>query len=840
MNLANASGNATAAERIRVRGAVQGVGFRPTVWRLAQEHGLHGWVSNDGQGVVIHASGAASAVEAFVKALPHRAPPLARIETIERETIAESPETVGFHIVASDGGKVRTGVVADAATCPECLAEINDPHARRHRYPFTNCTHCGPRLSIIEAIPYDRAATTMREFPLCPECAAEYAKPADRRFHAQPIACPVCGPKVWLESADGQPVGDKAAGPNQLHHVHYAIPTFAQPGHGSGVARGSNTTRPQPRLTALDDIDAACTLIERGYILAIKGLGGFQLACDAGNAAAVSRLRLRKQRERKPFALMARDRDVVRRYCTLSEAEAELLGSPAAPIVILDRHGPEQLATDVAPGMATLGFMLPNTPLHHLLLQRLTRPIVLTSGNLSDEPQCIDNADARDRLCGIADFFLMHDRGVARRVDDSVLRVMAGAPRVLRRARGYAPASIRLPDGFAAAAPVLAMGGELKNTFCLLREGEAILSHHMGDLSDARCLDDYRQSVASYQALFEHDARTIAVDQHPEYLSRKLGVATAEERGVACVEVQHHHAHIAACMAENGIALDSPSVLGIALDGLGYGNDGTMWGGEFLLADYRHSQRVASLKPSAMPGGAQAIYEPWRNTYAQLMNIMRWEHFAERYGELDLCRFLDTKPRDLLDSMIARGLNSPLASSCGRLFDAVAAAAGVCPERALYEGQAAVEFETLIDRDVLVRESDALAYPFAIRHAGSDGLSTLDPSPMWHALLGDLQRAKPVPVISARFHKGLAIGIVEMVSRINALGRAQPNGPTRRTVALSGGVFQNRVLLEQVVTRLEHRGFRVITHHQTPFNDGGLALGQAVVAAAQALADATN
>lgn len=665
----------------------------------------------------------------------------------------------------------------------------------------------------------------MREFPLCPDCAAEYANPADRRFHAQPIACPVCGPKVWLESTDGHPIGDTAAG---LHQVRYPISTKGP---------GSGGSRPEPVFSAIDAIDAACALIERGYILAVKGVGGFQLACDAGNDTAVSRLRLRKQRERKPFALMARDSEVIRRYCALSEVEAELLSSPAAPIVILERHGPERLAADVAPGMVTLGFMLPNTPLHHLLLQRLSRPIVLTSGNLSDEPQCIDNADARDRLYGIADFFLMHDRGIARRVNDSVVRLMADTPRVMRRARGYAPASISLPKGFSSAPPVLAMGGELKNTFCLLREGEAMLSHHMGDLSDARCLDDYRQSVASYQGLFEHDAGTVAVNRHPEYLSRKLGLAMAEERGIACVEVQHHHAHIAACMAENGIALDSPAVLGIALDGLGYGDDGTMWGGEFLLADYRQSRRLARLKPSAMPGGTQAIYEPWRNTYAQLMNVMRWDQLTERYGELDLCRFLGARPRDLLDTMIARGINSPLASSCGRLFDAVAAAAGVCRERALYEGQAAVEFEALIDRDALAREDDALAYRFAIDDVTDDSLPTLDPSGMWRTLLDDLQRAVPVPVISARFHKGLAIGIVDM---LNALERRQAAAQTLKTVALSGGVFQNRVLLEQVATRLERSGYHVIAHHQTPFNDGGLALGQAAIAAAQSLAGAAR
>jgi hydrogenase maturation protein HypF len=766
-------------------------------------------VSNDAEGVCILACGTASAMAHFVEALPGQAPPLARIDAIEREVVTELPENADFRIVSSRGGKARTEVAADAATCPECLAEIADPAARRYRYPFTNCTHCGPRLSIIESVPYDRAATTMREFSLCAECAAEYEDPADRRFHAQPIACPACGPRVWLEDADGKELSS---------------PFKEEVGRGMGET--------PPGFHAVDAMDFACTLLERGEIVAIKGLGGFQLACDACNESAVARLRQRKQRERKPFALMARDLDVVRRYAKVSDTEAALMHSPAAPIVILATDGPEQVASDVAPGVGTLGFMLPNTPLHHLLLQRLTRPIVFTSGNLSDEPQCIANADARARLAGIADHFLMHDRGIARRVDDSVLRVLAGKPRLLRRARGYAPATIRLPEGFAAAPPVLAMGGELKNTFCSLREGEAIVSHHMGDLADARCHADYAQSIAAYEQLFAHEARIVAVDKHPEYLSRKLGVALAEQRGLICAEIQHHHAHIAACMAENGIALDTPPVLGVVLDGLGYGDDGQLWGGEFLLADYRRCQRAVSFKPVAMPGGAQAIYEPWRNTYAQLTSALGWEQFAARYGALDLCRFLAGKPRGLLDGMIGQGINSPLASSCGRLFDAVAAAAGVCRERAWYEGQAAVEFEALADARTLTDEDDALAYPFAISHLGNDGLPCIDPRPMWSELLADLAHAVPVPVIAARFHKGLAIVIADM---LRTLGGQAHRGQALNTVALSGGVFQNRVLLEQVVTRLERSGFTVLTHRRLPANDGGLAFGQAVIAAARAL-----
>lgn len=812
MNFPPAPDN-TVAERIRVRGAVQGVGFRPTAWRLANAHGLRGWVGNDGQGVVMLVSGAAAAIEAFVGELERQAPPLARIEAIEREAANEMPECADFRIVDSVAGAVATSVVADAATCPDCLAEIADPTNRRFAYPFTNCTHCGPRLSIIEAIPYDRANTTMRDFALCPECGAEYENPADRRFHAQPIACPVCGPRVWVEDAEAPQISSS--------HRRKPVPSSSA-SLDSGFRRNDEFDLVLDLPGEHGSIDVAAALIASGHIVAIKSLGGFQLACDAGNEAAVARLRTRKQRECKPFALMARDIDAVRRYCALSDTEAALLQSPAAPIVLLDANGPERVASGVAPGIRTLGFMLPNTPLHHLLLQRLARPIVLTSGNLSDEPQCIDNADARARLGDIADGFLMHDRGIARRVDDSVVRVMAGEARVLRRARGYAPAPLRLPDGFEAAPALLAMGGELKNTFCLLRDGEAILSHHIGDLADALCHADYARSIADYQRLFEHDAHLIAVDRHPEYLSRKLGLDMTAQRGLPCVEVQHHHAHIAACLAENGVAADAPPVLGIALDGLGYGDDGTLWGGEFLLADYRGYRRLGSLKPAAMAGGAQAIYEPWRNAYAQFFAAENRAELLAHHGDLDIVRFLAGKPLALLDGMIAKGINSPLASSAGRLFDAVAAAAGVCRERAWYEGQAAVEFEALIDRAAI--DDSVPAYPLAIR---LDAMPCIDPAPMWQVLLDDLQRGVPAAEIAARFHLGVAEALGRMAEALASRQRFD-------TVALSGGVFQNRVLLELAVARFQRSGFKVLTHRRTPANDGGLSLGQAVVAAAQA------
>ena len=767
------------AERIRVRGLVQGVGFRPTVWRLARQCGLRGSVANDGQGVNIHVCGSAASISDFVESLVSQAPPLARIEHVERQPTAALPPEAEFCIVPSRATPVHTGIVPDAATCRACQQEIAEPGARRHRYPFTNCTHCGPRLSIIEAIPYDRRGTTMRAFRLCPACDAEYRDPADRRFHAQPIACPACGPRAWLEPSDG----------------------------------------------GTDVLETTCTLLLQGGIVAIKGLGGFQLACDATNERAVARLRRGKRRERKPFALMARDLGVVRRYCLVTPQEEALLHSPAAPVVIMPAAaGGNRVAPGVAPGIVTLGFMLPNTPLHHLILRGVDRPVVLTSGNLSDEPQCVSNAEAMRRLGGIADHVLLHDRDIAWRIDDSVVRVMAGAPRLLRRARGHAPAPLPLPDGFAHAPPVLAMGGELKTTFCLLREGQAILSHHMGDLEDALTLADYTRSIGRYCALFEHAPRTVAVDRHPEYVSTKLGQERAAMAGLALVEVQHHHAHVAACMAENGVPLDAGPVLGIALDGIGFGLDGTLWGGEFLLADYRGFQRLATLKPVAMPGGARAVHEPWRNTYAHLASGIGWDRFAELHAGTELHDFLAAKPRALLDGMIGRRVNSPLASSCGRLFDAVAAAVGLCRDQAQYEGQAAVEFEALVDPGALQDEDERLAYPFAIGRLPASSIRCLEPLPMWQALLADLVRDETVPVIAARFHKGLAIALARMVGVLRAEADVT-------TVALSGGVFQNKVLLEQVIERLERQGLRVLAHRKVPANDGGLALGQAVIAA---------
>ena len=783
-------------ERIRVRGIVQGVGFRPTVWRIANALGVRGHVGNDGEGVLIEAWADPRTLQSLIDRIWREAPPLARIEDVQRAPGATTEAPPDFRIVVSTVTTTRTHVAPDAAVCKDCAQEVLDPFARRFRYPFTNCTHCGPRLSIVERMPYDRAHTTMAGFSLCPACAAEYSDPADRRFHAQPIACHVCGPRLSLVRTDERAIALDA-------------------------------------LTFLDEADAACTLLQKGHIVAIQGIGGYQLAGDATSVEAVMTLRLGKQRECKPFALMARDVKVIRRYCEVSDAELDLLTSAAAPVVVLDRLATAAAISDqVAPGVNTLGFMLPNTPLHHLLLKRMERPIVLTSGNLSDEPQVIEPREARRRLGSIAEYFLEHNRPIARRVDDSVARVVSGRPRILRRARGYAPAPLPLPAGFERAPRVLGFGGALKNTFCLLRDGEAILSAHNGDLDDALTRADYAKSLSEYGAFFEFEPQALACDLHPEYASTRMAQAQARASAIPLVATQHHHAHIAACLAENGVPLRTAKVLGVALDGLGFAPDGTLWGGEFLLADYAGYCRLGTFKPVALLGGEAAVREPWRNTYAHLKAEMGWATFAMNYSQLELFRFLQGKPRELLDGMLARGVNAPLASSCGRLFDAVAAAMGLAREQAFYEGQGAIELEAAVDRDWLVNGDPALDYPFAIPRM-KGGFPYIEPLAMWQALLGDLILETPRGVMAARFHRGLAQAIVRMIEQLVAQSVSEPT--PIRTVVLSGGVFQNRVLFESVRAGIAASGLTVLTHSRVPCNDGGLALGQATIAAARLL-----
>jgi hydrogenase maturation protein HypF len=781
---------------IQIHGLVQGVGFRPTIWNLARHYGIRGRVSNNGKGVQILLAGTEEKVRHFIADLTRHPPPLAQVTAVVPRPIPLSVIHEDTFVIAdSDQGAVQTGMIPDAATCPDCVREILDPIARRYRYPFTNCIHCGPRLTIQKRIPYDRASTTMTGFALCDACLKEYLDPENRRFHAQPIACRTCGPKVWIEHTDGQPMA-----------VHSP--------------------------TMLDDLDAVGSLLQKGHILAIKGLGGFQLACDATQGETVSRLRALKQRESKPFALMARDLEVIRRYCVVGEVEAGLLQSAAAPIVILQRRNERSLAPAVAPGLSTYGFMLPNSPLHHLIFSRMIQPIVLTSGNYSGEPQWTENDDARAHLGGMAEYFVFHNRGIAQRVDDSVVQVMENVPRVLRRSRGYAPTPVWLPLGFEQTPSILAMGGELKNTFCFLKDGQALLSHHIGDLEEALTYSDYQRAISHYQLLFEHRPQIIAVDLHPEYLSSKLGRQRATSAGLPISEIQHHHAHLAACLAENGVPLHTEPVLGVILDGLGFGEDGTIWGGEFLLADYAGFTRIGTFKPVPMLGGVQAIKQPWRNTYAHIMGGLEWSQFVMNYSDLPLLHFLEKKPRKILDRMLSNRINSPLASSCGRLFDGVAAAMGICTEEVRHEGQAAMEMEALVDADTLLDENDKSAYPFSISRLQDSEIPYLEPLGMWQKLLDDLVINAPIPVMAARFHKGLANAVCGMVKKCSQT----PDGSLRaKTVALSGGVFQNKILFELVKPKLETEGFTVLSHRRVPMNDGGLALGQATIAVARAL-----
>ncbi|WP_200279472.1 carbamoyltransferase HypF [Rhabdochromatium marinum] len=789
------------AEHIRVRGLVQGVGFRPHVWHLAHSLSCRGDVRNDGDGVLIRLWAPDTAtIDDFCQRLRTQPPPLARIDCIERhpQNTDQSAPAPHFEIIASAATEVHTSLVPDAATCPACLAELKDPGNRRYRYPFINCTHCGPRLSIVRAIPYDRANTSMAVFPLCPHCLTEYRDPADRRFHAQPNACPVCGPHVWLEDATGQ----------RLDPV---------------------------QLGAADAIAAASQQLAAGQILAIKGIGGFHLAADATNATTVARLRQRKARDAKPFALMARDHQVIRRFCRLSAQEQALLDSPAAPIVLLEvqpeRLPASRIATGIAPGQSRLGFMRPYSPLHHLLLADWERPLLMTSGNRSDEPQVIDNQDARTRLAPLADAWLLHDRDILNRLDDSIVRVDAGQPRLLRRARGYAPAPLPVPPGFEDAPPVLAFGGELKNTFCLLDAPRLMLSQHLGDLSDPRTLREFERTLALYRRIFQHQPQAIAIDRHPEYHNRAIAHQLAATAGVPLIEVQHHFAHIAAVLGDNGWPKTAGPVLGVALDGLGYGQDGGLWGGEVLRADYSGFTRLAWLQPTPLPGGDQAAHEPWRNLLAQLHSRLGWSHACEQWPILKRLPALDTPASATLLRMLDAGLNAPLSSSTGRLFDAVAAALSIHPERVAYEGQAAMELEALASRwrrdsgaEVDSDSSTTFGYPFA-RQSLTAGI-TLDPSPMWQALLTDLSQGVERGCIAARFHHGLAQALTGL-----CVDLAQAQGLD--TLALSGGSFQNRLLLESITVQVERAGLRVLSHHQIPSNDGGLALGQALIAAAE-------
>ncbi len=766
---------------IIVRGIVQGVGFRPFVWRLAQRFALRGSVGNVGDAVRIHAGGPPEALAAFIAALRAEAPVLARVEEISRQP-APLPEAGPFVIAPSAAGAVSVGIVPDMATCPACRAEIADPAARRFGYAFTNCTDCGPRFSIVTGLPYDRPRTTMAAFKLCPACQAEYENPADRRFHAQPIACPDCGPHLtWVSLSEDSPV-------------------------------------------PVDDaacIALAADWLTAGRIVAIKGIGGFHIACDATSEPTVRELRRRKHRPTKPLALMVADLSAAQALCQVSPDEAKALTDPSAPIVLLRRRADDPLAPAVAPGQSRIGVMLAYAPLHHLLLAHLPGPLVMTSANRASAPQIFRDADARPGLEGIVDALLGHTRPIARRLEDAVVEVSAGRPRVLRRGRGQAPRPLDWPADFAAAPPVLALGGDLKSAACLSHGRKALLTHHLGDLDTPAVEEEFSATLADYAALFAHTPAAVAVDLHPGYRATAYGTAFAQAHGLALIGVQHHHAHIAATLAEAGWRRDAGPVVGIALDGLGLGDDGSLWGAEILICDYVASRRMARLKPIPLAGGDAASREPWRVLLAHLDAALG----PQGWSTVDLPPgVFAAKPLATVRAMIAKGLNAPLASSAGRLFDAMAALLSLAPDALSFEGEAALALEACADADV--EDGRAAAYPFALSQAGD--LLELDPAPLWRAALADRAAGVAAPLCAARFHGGVAQAFAAAAARV-----AQAAGLS--TVALSGGVFQNARLLAGVSARLREAGLEVLTPAQVPANDGGLAFGQAAVAAARLL-----
>ncbi len=748
-------------KRLRVRGVVQGVGFRPHAYQLANSHRLTGFVGNDAAGAFLEVQGPATAVAAFQLELVARAPPLARIDAIDVE---DRPllEERHFAIVESQSANAGvSSVPADVGTCADCLKELFDPTDRRFGYPFINCTHCGPRFTLICGLPYDRPATTMAKFPLCPPCEQEYRNPADRRFHAQPIACPTCGPHVWLEAA-GQIVAERQAA------VEQARERFAA-----------------------------------GQVLAVKGIGGFHLACDATDAAAVARLRDRKGRGWKPFAVMVRDVEQARRYAVVSETEARLLSGPERPIVLLTRRpNAAPLADAVAPGNDALGVMLPYSPLHHLLLK--DRPLVMTSGNRSDEPIACENAEAKSRLAGLADAFLLHDRDIHTACDDSVIRAFGGHEYPLRRSRGYAPLPVRLPR---AGRAVLAVGGEMKATLCATTGDYAYLSQHIGDVESPETLAALDRTADHLLDLFRIPLEAVACDLHPGYLSADWAARFAARCGVPLVRVQHHHAHVASLLADAGWT--GEPVLGVCFDGTGYGTDGAIWGGEFLLADAVGVRRVGHLAYVPLPGGDAAVRRPYRVALSHL-----WAAGVAWDDDLPCVAACPDSERRILLRQLERNVACVPTSSVGRLFDAVAALAGV-RQVVSYEAQAAIEMEALTDATA----DDP--YPFPIAEGEP---IRLDPGPLIAAVAADVRRGHAVGAIAARFHESVAFAICRVARLIR-----DRRGTT--AVGLTGGAFQNVRLLRLASDRLRASGFVVLAHRQVPANDGGLSLGQAAIAA---------
>lgn len=735
--------------QLRIRGKVQGVGFRPFVWQLAQQLRLHGDVCNDGDGVVVRLLEEPSQ---FIAALYQDCPPLARIDSVEHASLIWERIPTDFAIRQSAGGSMNTQIVPDAATCPACLAEMNTPGERRYRYPFINCTHCGPRFTIIRAMPYDRPFTVMAAFPLCPECDNEYRDPYDRRFHAQPVACPSCGPHLEWRSQHERAEQEAA-------------------------------------------LQAAVAQLNAGGIIAVKGLGGFHLACDARNDAAVAMLRARKHRPAKPLAVMLPTAQ------TLPTAARSLLTTPAAPIVLVDKQYVPSLGEGIAPGLTEVGVMLPANPLQHLLLQELNYPLVMTSGNLSGRPPAITNEQALDDLHDIADGFLLHNRDIVQRMDDSVVR---DSGEMLRRSRGYVPDAIALPPGFRDVPPILCLGADLKNTFCLVRGEQAVVSQHLGDLSDDGIQAQWREALRLIQSIYDFTPERIVCDAHPGYVSSQW----ASEMCLPTETVLHHHAHAAACLAEHGWPLDGGEVIALTVDGIGMGENGALWGGECLRVNYRECEHLGGLPAVALPGGDLAAKQPWRNLLAQCLRFVPdWQDYPETAG-------LQQQNWNVLARAIERGVNAPLASSCGRLFDAVAAALRCAPASLSYEGEAACALEALASQCANVE------HPVTMPLNGAQ----LDVAVFWQQWLN--WQAAPAQRAWA-FHDALACGFATLMRQ-----QATARGIT--TLVFSGGVIHNRLLRARLTFYLSD--FKLLFPQQLPAGDGGLSLGQGVIAAARRLA----
>ncbi len=747
------------AQQIRVKGIVQGVGFRPYIYQLAGRYKLCGHVANTASGVDIHVEGPPAAIEAFLASIPAEAPPLAQITDVSANA-AVPEQAASFTIVASRPDSGKSALISpDVAICDDCLAEMRNPRDRRFRYPFINCTNCGPRYTIIDDIPYDRPQTAMKDFRMCRLCQAEYDDPDNRRFHAQPNACPVCGPHVQLLDRRGRP------------------------------------------LATADPVREVVARLQQGRIVAVKGLGGFHLAVDAANEAAVQRLRRRKHREEKPFALMARDIATIRSFAHLDAEEITVLSSPQRPILLLQKRTQHAIAPAVAPNNRYFGVMLPYAPLHYLILDGDFTALVMTSANLSEEPIVIGNQEAVERLGGIADGFLVHNRDIRLRCDDSIVRKTAGATRFIRRARGFVPTPVFLHSPLR---PVLACGAELKNTVCLTKEDRAFVSQHIGDLENLATYDAFLDTITHLEKILDVQPQAVACDMHPDYLSTRYA---HEQKDLPVVPVQHHHAHIVSGMAENHL---DHKVIGLAFDGTGYGTDGTVWGGEVLLVEKARFQRIAFLEPLPMPGGAAAIKAPWRMAVSYLIQA-----FGQGFRDLDIefTAAIDPRQATIVSAMIKQGLNAPLTSSMGRLFDGIAALVGL-RHTVAFEGQAAMELE------MAAGPEDAGRYDVDWQPSDSIKIPT---TPIVQGVVADLQRAADAALVSRKFHTTLVHLFTDLclyLRRETAIDQ----------VVLSGGSFQNAILTEELTRSLTTAGFSVYTHRLVPPNDGGIALGQAVAA----------